>query len=146
MSSLRDVHGRRRVAVLGTENSASYSDQPLTDGALASSALAVLHLAVRMRIGAKHGAWVKVLVALLCIVCVLAICIAPDADLPDTVTRATQVAWMLLITIVASAFVVIGLLRLQHYFAGHRLRPLPRSSLQLRPYDSVLELSSIQRC
>jgi hypothetical protein len=99
-----------------------------------------------MRIGAKHRTWVKVLVAVLCIVCVLAICIAPDADLPDTVTRAAQVAWMLLITIVASAFVISGLLRLQHCFGDNRRRAVPRFSLRQTLYDSVLELTSVQRC
>jgi len=47
--------------------------------------------------------WLKVCVALICLICVVAICIAPDVDLPDTVLRATQVVLLLLLAIVALA-------------------------------------------
>jgi hypothetical protein len=47
--------------------------------------------------------WLKFCVALICLICIVAICIAPDVDLPDTVLRATQAILLLLLAIVALA-------------------------------------------
>ena len=47
--------------------------------------------------------WLKFCVALICLICVLAICIAPEVDLPDTVLRARQVILLLLLAVVALA-------------------------------------------
>ena len=52
--------------------------------------------------------WLKFGVALLCLVCVVVICIAPDLDLPDTVLRAKKLAVLLLLAIVALASVIAG--------------------------------------
>ena len=52
--------------------------------------------------------WLKLSVALFCLVCVVVICVAPDLDLPDTVLRAKQLAVLLLLAIVALASVITG--------------------------------------
>ena len=41
--------------------------------------------------------WLKFCVALFCLLVVAAICIAPELDLPDTVLRARQLAFLLLL-------------------------------------------------
>jgi hypothetical protein len=41
--------------------------------------------------------------AVLCLICVIAICIAPDMDLPDTHLRSSLMALMLMLCLVAGA-------------------------------------------
>jgi len=45
----------------------------------------------------------KVFVALLCIVCVLALCIAPYIDIPVTALRSLQIALLLMLSLVTAA-------------------------------------------
>jgi hypothetical protein len=52
--------------------------------------------------------WLKFCVALICLICVVAICIAPDVDLPDTVLRANQLGLLLLLAAVAFASLCTG--------------------------------------
>jgi hypothetical protein len=52
--------------------------------------------------------WLKFGVALLCLVCFVVICIAPDLDLPDTTLRAKKLTVLLLLAIVALASVITG--------------------------------------
>jgi hypothetical protein len=41
--------------------------------------------------------------AVLCLICVIAICIAPDVDLPDTHLRSSLMALMMMLCLVAGA-------------------------------------------
>jgi hypothetical protein len=50
--------------------------------------------------------FIRVVVAVLCALCVLAICIAPLADLPDTNLRSYHLAILLLFSLLAGATVV----------------------------------------
>ena len=52
--------------------------------------------------------WLIFCVAVLCLVWVVAICIAPDVDLPDTVLRATQLTLLLLLATLAMASLWTG--------------------------------------
>lgn len=52
---------------------------------------------------------IKIFVALFCIVCILALCIAPYADIPATVLEALQVVIMLMFAAITSLFLVAGL-------------------------------------
>lgn len=46
-------------------------------------------------------------VAIICLVLVVAICIAPQLDLPETTNRAFHVALLLLVSLIAVAWIVI---------------------------------------
>lgn len=46
---------------------------------------------------------IKVVVALICLVCILAFCIAPCADIPATALRSMQAILLLLLSIAATA-------------------------------------------
>lgn len=52
---------------------------------------------------------IKILVALFCIVCILALCIAPYVDIPVTVLDALQVVIMLMFAAITSLFLVARL-------------------------------------
>lgn len=47
-------------------------------------------------------------VTMICLICVVTICIAPELDLPDTVLRATQFGLLLLLATVALAALRTG--------------------------------------
>ena len=51
-------------------------------------------------------AWLKVSIAVVCLICVIAICIAPSVDLPDTTNRALQAAAMILWSLTALVVLV----------------------------------------
>ena len=71
--------------------------------------------------------WFMFCVALLCLVCVVVICVAPDVDLPDTVVRAKQLALLLLLATLAFA----GL------WTGGLLTSTSRPSVDLAPPESA---------
>jgi len=50
----------------------------------------------------------KLCVALICLICVVTICIAPDLDLPDTVLRVRQFTLLLLLAGIALASLCTG--------------------------------------
>jgi len=85
---------------------------------------------------------IKIFVALLCIVCILALCIAPYADIPATVLKALQVVVMLVFAAITS--LVVGGLFSQALSACAEplyIRKSPIRSLLL-PLDS----SCVQQC
>jgi Na+/H+ antiporter NhaD/arsenite permease-like protein len=51
----------------------------------------------------------KIVVALLCIACVVALCVAPYVDIPVTVLKSVQVVLLLMLTMVAGALLLGGL-------------------------------------
>lgn len=50
----------------------------------------------------------KIFVALFCIVCILALCIAPYADIPLSVLKALQVVIMLMFALIGSLLLLLG--------------------------------------
>jgi hypothetical protein len=52
--------------------------------------------------------WLKVLVAIICLILVVAICIAPQLDLPETINRAFHFALLVLVGLAAAAWIVIA--------------------------------------
>ena len=49
----------------------------------------------------------KVVVALLCIVCILSLCIAPFVDIPVTVLKSLQVVLLFMLSLVANALMLV---------------------------------------
>lgn len=86
---------------------------------------------------------IKIFVAVFCIVCILALCIAPYADIPVTVLEALQVVLMLMFALVTGLFLVAGLYYqvLVQTVAPLYVRKSPRRSLLL-----PLESSCVQQC
>lgn len=87
--------------------------------------------------------YIKIFVALFCIVCILALCIAPYADIPVTVLEALQVVVMLVFAAITSRLVVTGLFSQVLSASAEPLyiRKSPTRSLLL-PLDS----SCVQQC
>lgn len=52
--------------------------------------------------------YIKIFVAVLCIVCILALCIAPYADIPLTVLKALQVVIMLMFALMGAVLLLTG--------------------------------------
>lgn len=52
--------------------------------------------------------WLTICVTMICLICVVTICVAPELDLPDTVLRATQFGLLLLLATVALASLRTG--------------------------------------
>lgn len=89
--------------------------------------------------------WVKIVIAVLCIVCVLAICIAPNLDLPVTVIKSLQTILLLLtFSLITAAFASVCL------FSRSRVcRAEVRAGPELLhpPYSSLpFETGCVQRC
>jgi hypothetical protein len=51
----------------------------------------------------------KIIVALLCIACVLALCIAPYVDIPVTVLKSLQIAVLLLLSLAGAALLLANI-------------------------------------
>jgi hypothetical protein len=84
----------------------------------------------------------KIVVAFLCIVCVLALCIAPYADIPVTVLKALQIIALLLLTIAGAPVLanLFYLLQVRRIFMP--IRQTMHPTLQLLP----IEESCVARC
>ncbi|WP_158749700.1 hypothetical protein [Acidobacterium sp. S8] len=82
-------------------------------------------------------------VALLCVICVLALCIAPSVDIPQTVLKSLQVIALLIFSLVAGTLLLADLVRLAF---------LVRSLEDNRVVASILgpllplEISCVQQC
>lgn len=55
--------------------------------------------------------FLKIFVAVLCIVCILVLCIAPFADIPVTVLKALQIVAMLMFGLMGSVLLSAGIFR-----------------------------------
>jgi hypothetical protein len=86
---------------------------------------------------------IKIFVAVFCIVCILALCIAPYADIPASVLEALQVVIMLMFALLTSVLLAAGLFFLIMVRSAEPLyiRKAPTRSLLL-PIDS----SCVQQC
>jgi len=85
---------------------------------------------------------VKVVLALLCLICVLALCIAPWVDPPETTLKSLQIILFLMATFAACAFCLAGILPLTSQGLAE---PAPRILL---PISILLprETDYVQRC
>jgi hypothetical protein len=86
---------------------------------------------------------INIIAALLCLVCVLIICIAPFADLPETIVQPLQLAILLMLAFVAGMFLHAGILCITVLRlmlpAGCLTSP---TSFLLRPIDA----NCVQQC
>jgi hypothetical protein len=84
----------------------------------------------------------KIVVAMLCIVCVLALCIAPYVDLPFTVLKALQDVLLLTFALLVCALALLGIFQVLVRCALMRSdhRALTRSLL------SPFETNCVQQC
>lgn len=87
--------------------------------------------------------FLRIFVAVLCIVCILALCIAPFADIPLTVMKALQVVIMLMFGLMGSILLIAGsFCRVQLHESGPRVgRGTPMRCMFL-----PLEMNCVQRC
>lgn len=87
--------------------------------------------------------FLRIFVAVLCIVCILALCIAPFADIPLTVMKALQVVVMLVFGLMGGILLLTGIFhRVQaHEVASRADRKSPMRCLLL-----PLETNCVQRC
>ena len=86
---------------------------------------------------------IKIFVAVFCIVCILALCIAPYADIPASVLEALQVVIMLMFALLTGALLVAGLFYLIVVRVAEPvyLRKAPTRSLLL-----AIDSSCVQQC
>jgi peptidoglycan biosynthesis protein MviN/MurJ (putative lipid II flippase) len=85
---------------------------------------------------------VKVVLALLCIVCVLALCVAPWVDPPETTFRALQIILFLMSSFAVFAALVIGILPSRSQFS----LPFEESTFCAFGHPVSQAQSSILRC
>ncbi|MGH9585663.1 MAG: hypothetical protein ACRD3F_01835 [Acidobacteriaceae bacterium] len=52
--------------------------------------------------------YIKIFLAILCIVCILALCIAPNADIPVSILKALQFVIMLMFALISSMLLLAG--------------------------------------
>lgn len=85
----------------------------------------------------------KIFVALFCIVCILALCIAPYADIPLSVLDALQVIVMLMLALMGSLFLLLSPFTrvLARFMALRADRRGPTRFLSL-----PLETNCVQQC
>lgn len=86
---------------------------------------------------------VKIATVLVCIVCLLALCVAPWVDPPETILKSLQVILLLMSALVAGLFLLTDILPLQlQVFTGIvRSNPLPIPGLLLPS-----EINCVQQC
>ncbi len=78
---------------------------------------------------------VKIITALLCLVCVIALCVAPWVDPPETTLQSLQIILFLMFAFVACALLAAGMLPLEiplAYRIRHALRPAPHPKLPIQ--------------
>jgi hypothetical protein len=86
---------------------------------------------------------VKIATVLVCIVCLLALCIAPWVDPPETILKALQVVLLLMSALVVGLFMQAEILplQLQLFASMTRSNPLPIQGLLL-----PRETNCVQQC
>ena len=85
---------------------------------------------------------VKIITALLCMACVVALCIAPWVDPPETTLKSLQVILFLMFAFVACALLVAGFLPLE-MLRAIRVRPAPRLASHVK---FRVQTNCVQQC
>ncbi|MGB7189251.1 MAG: hypothetical protein WBD10_03890 [Acidobacteriaceae bacterium] len=96
-----------------------------------------------MPTGLEMLRYIKIFVAVFCIVCILALCIAPYADIPVTVLEALQVVIMLMFALITSLLLATGLF---YQVLGGSAEPLYRRKPPIRSLLLPLDSSCVQQC
>lgn len=81
--------------------------------------------------------------ALLCVISVVALCIAPSVDIPDTTLQALQAGFLMMLILIAGAFLragIVDLTPLPSSFGVGRLAALIRSPLL------PIQANCVQQC
>jgi len=86
---------------------------------------------------------INIAAALLCLVCVLAVCIAPSVDIPDTTLKSLQIILLMMLILIAGVFKLAGIadlaLRSRSFSVG-RPAALVRSSVP------PIQTNCVQQC
>ena len=86
----------------------------------------------------------KITVALLCIVCVLALCIAPYVDIPVTVLKSLQIALLLIFLLLAIPLLLVNFFLSRIVLLRHALED--GRAVFTWPCSLSLERNCVQRC
>ena len=86
----------------------------------------------------------KIIVALLCITCVLALCIAPYVDIPVTVLKSLQITLLLMALLLAASFLLVNVF-LSH-LAWFRYVARTGQTILTRPFLLPIETNCVQQC
>lgn len=88
---------------------------------------------------------VKIAVALFCLLCVLALCIAPSVDIPATILKSLQVAFLLMVALVGSGLLLVDsyivYLKLIQYAVART-----RETAFVLPLMLPIETNCVQQC
>jgi hypothetical protein len=106
-----------------------------TPSAVANQAKGIYHLLRMARA-------VKIITALLCMACVVALCIAPWVDPPETTLKSLQVILFLMFAFVACTLLVAGFLPLE-MLRAIRVRPAPRLASHVK---FRVQTNCVQQC
>lgn len=85
----------------------------------------------------------RIFVAVLCIVCILALCIAPFADIPVTVLKALQVVILLMFGLTSSILLLAGMF---HQTRSQEVTLRADCESPTRHLLLPLETNCVQRC
>jgi hypothetical protein len=85
----------------------------------------------------------KIVVALLCIVCVLALCIAPYVDIPVTVLKSLQILLLLMSSMAAGALTLASLF---HRVSTRYLILRVGYETRIQPLSLPFETNCVQQC
>jgi len=91
----------------------------------------------------RMGRAIKVVVVLLCLICVLTLCIAPWVDPPETTLKALQVILFLISTFAFFAFWLVGILSPK---SRHSDKPAPPADFPVPGLLPPCEAGCVQRC
>jgi hypothetical protein len=86
---------------------------------------------------------INIAAALLCLVCILAVCIAPSVDIPDTTLKSLQIVLLMMLILFAGVFQLAGIANLallSRSFSVGFPAALVRSSLP------PIQTSCVQQC
>jgi hypothetical protein len=89
--------------------------------------------------------YAKIIVALLCLVCVLALCVAPYVDIPVTALKSLQVALLMILSLVAAALLFIGSVFFSLPVFRRNILPGSRAT-SIRHFLPPIETNCVQRC
>ena len=87
----------------------------------------------------------KIIVALLCITCVLALCIAPYVDIPVTVLKSLQIVLLLMFSLAAGALFLISTFLFQLALFRYAIRQVSLPTLIIT-FLLPIETNCVQQC
>ena len=81
--------------------------------------------------------------AILCLICVIALCIAPSVDIPDTTLKSLQIFFLMMLTLIGGVLLladIVHLALLSRRLSVGRQAPLARYPL------APIQANCVQRC